>query len=335
MLLACVLTVSATAQTQSTVYMSVISSGAFVVGAANSQTGLFFHNTDTDTVWQHAGPTRIRANGFAVDPASGGRRLYIAAGNGVHASTDAGRSWRMLTDWRITEALSIAIDPHRNSRLFLGTAYGVFVSVDAGATWKPSNKGRRAPFFTQQIVADARIPGRVYCAAEDGLYRSDDGATSWKRTGLTAIELRCIAVDPANSTVLLAGTENDGLHRSSDAGRTWTRCPTGSDSTFYTVVFDPTNAGSAFAGGHQTGVFRSVDGGISWQRSVAGLKATSVHALAVDPLHHERVYAGTIWGGVYRSTDAGVSWLYAGLIDSQVVCLSILAFDAGVPHAHE
>jgi photosystem II stability/assembly factor-like uncharacterized protein len=312
-------------QEQSTVYLSVISSGAFVVGAANSETGLFFRGTDTDTSWKHTGPMRIRANGFAVDTSSGGRTLYIAAGNGVHRSTDAGATWRVLTDWRITEVLGIAIDPHRRGRLFISSAYGAYVSTNGGDTWNPCNTGRTAPLFTQQIAVDPRVRDRVYCTGEDGLYRSDDGARTWKRCSLPARELRCVSISPVDSKTLLAGTENDGLYQSSDAGATWKRCATGGDSTFYAAVFDPSNSKALYAGGHQTGVYRSLDGGGTWTQSTRGFKSTSVHALAVDPLHPERVYAGTIWGGVYRSADAGLTWTYAGLSDSQVVCLSIVA----------
>ncbi|MBL0174473.1 MAG: hypothetical protein IPP94_04255 [Ignavibacteria bacterium] len=315
------------AQQRSTVYTSVISTGAFIVGAANSETGLFYQAGNGDTAWTHTGPMRIRANGFAVDERSRGRILYIAAGNGVHRSSDAGATWRVLTDWRVTEVLSIALDPRRPGRLVIGTAYGVFVSKDTGATWKPGNAGRKKPLFTSMVAADPHARDRYYCTAEDGLYRSDDGARTWKRTSLRATAVRSVAVHPGRAGMLAAGTENEGLHLSTDAGRSWTRCTAGiAHETFWAIAFDPSNPTRIYAGGHESGVYISRDFGASWVRSVKGLKVTTVHSLAVDPLDARVLYASTSWGGIFRSRDAGDSWEYAGLTDSQVVCVRMYAF---------
>ena len=66
-LLAVVVIIPATLLSQeSTVYVSVLSTKLFVVGAANPETGVFYKKTTDDTVWQHTGPKNIRDFGIAV-----------------------------------------------------------------------------------------------------------------------------------------------------------------------------------------------------------------------------------------------------------------------------
>jgi len=68
------------------------------------------------TAWQLAGPTNIggRCTALVCDPANPDRVWIGAAGGGVWASTDAGRSW--MFRWRTSGPLQIgalAIDPTR------------------------------------------------------------------------------------------------------------------------------------------------------------------------------------------------------------------------------
>src|SRR5512137_557184 len=57
--LSSLLSVQALSQ-KSTVYAAVVSTKVFVVGAANSPTGLFYQQTGSDTTWNHTGPVNIR-----------------------------------------------------------------------------------------------------------------------------------------------------------------------------------------------------------------------------------------------------------------------------------
>ena len=77
---------------QPTVYVSVVATKLFVVGAANPKTGVFYQRPADDTTWQHTGAVNIRAFGVAVPAEDHGRTILIASGNGVHRSTDGGAS---------------------------------------------------------------------------------------------------------------------------------------------------------------------------------------------------------------------------------------------------
>lgn len=323
------LTLCAVAQTRSaaqepTVYAAVMTSGAFVVGAANSGTGLYMQTPSQDTVWKHTGPARIRANAMAVDAGSGGRVLYIAAGNGLHRSTDAGEHWRTLTDWRVTEVLDVVLDPFDTRRILIATAYGVFRSSDAGETWRAVNSGRAAPYYTPAILADRHTRDRYYCAAEDGLYVSSNGGQSWRRSTLPRTQCATVAAHPVVPGLLAAGSEGSGLWISSDAGRTWNRAALPAAlSIVYAITFDPSDPTVIYAGGKSAGIWSTRDGGASWTMA-AGTEGWSVDALAVDPTHPARLYAGVVWLGFRRSDDGGRTWNYAGLLDSHAAAITIL-----------
>jgi photosystem II stability/assembly factor-like uncharacterized protein len=299
-----------------TVFAPVTATHLFVVGAANPQTGVFVQHPGDDTVWSHAGSKTIRAFGIALGPASHGRVMFIAAGNGVHLSRDGGRTWKITTGWRITEVMCVAPDPADTNTVYCSTPYGIFKTIDGCSTWTEMNTGLTSLFTPSLIVGRE---GRLYCVSEDGLFQSSDGARHWERMGLNVSGTRVLAQSPADQSFLIAGTENYGLYVSHDGGKIWARSESGVDHmTFYTVAFDPVNPDIVYAGGYVTGVYKSVDGAKSWKRMNEGLGNLNVHGIAVDPVDHSRVYAATLWGGVYGSVDGGANWKGAGLSGAQV-----------------
>lgn len=311
---------------QSTVYVSVVSTKLFVVGAPNPQTGLFYQKTTDDTLWQHTGRNNIRAFGVDVHTPSRGDILCIASGNGVHQSMDGGKTWKISTDWRITEVLSVAIDPRDAKTIYCSTPYGVYKTTDGGTTWNERTNGL-GTVFTQVILPDRHDSQRLYCGTEEGVYRSDDGAATWKKTGLHVGGIRSLAQHPANSEVLFAGTDDFGIYATANGGTHWEKREAGLDHvTFYTITFDPTNPDVLYAGGYITGVYKSVDTGKSWKRMNEGLTNLNVHSIAVDPTDGNRVYAGTMFGGMFRSDNGGATWRYAGLGGSQVWTVTVQPF---------
>jgi photosystem II stability/assembly factor-like uncharacterized protein len=308
---------------ESTVYAVVVATKLFVVGAANPPTGLFYQHPGEDTSWHHSGPSSTRAFGCAVDPQSGGRVKYIAAGNGLHRTTDGGGHWKITTGWDVTEVQCVAPDPRDEDIVYVATPYGIFRSTDACESWAKMNAGLKSTFTTCVIVdhADSRT---LYCATEDGAYCSHDAARSWSRMGLSVQHVRVIAQHPRNPKFLIVGTEADGLYVSMNGGAWWTKSEAGVDhSTFYVVVFDPSNPDVMYAGGYITGVYKSIDGAQSWHRMNNGLGCITIHSMAVDPRNSRCVYAGAYWGGVFRSDDGGVLWRNVGLHDSQVWTIMI------------
>ncbi len=301
----------------STVFTTVVATKLFVVGAPNPPTGFFFQHARGDTLWRHMGPSTVRAFHAAAFRPSHGRILYLAAGNGVHRTTDGGKSWRVTTDWKITEVLWVAPDQQDSNRVFLACPYGVYRTRDGCRTWERASGGLGATFVSSVII-DPRDGARLYCSTEDGAYWSDNGGESWKQMGLSVGGVRAIAQHPSDPSMLIAGTEDHGIYISHDGGRIWTKAEAGIDhTTFYCFAFDPSKADVIYAGGYVTGVYKSVDGGRSWKRQNDGLTVLNIHSIAVDPLESNRVFAAAYWGGIFRSENGGASWRSIGLSDSQ------------------
>jgi len=303
---------------QSTVYASVLSTKLFVVGAANPETGLYIQQPAEDTAWHHLGAKNIRDFGVAIHAPSRGQVICLASGNGVHRSTDGGKTWKITTGWQITEVLCVIIDHRDPNIMFCGTPYGVFRTLDGGTTWTECNNGINEK-FTQSIIIDRSNPTVVYCGTDDGLYRSTNRGDSWQRTGLGVGGVRVIVQSPKDANMLVAGTDDYGMYITHNGGRYWEKSEAGLDhQTFYVVTFDPSNPEVLYAGGYVTGVYKSTDGGVSWARKNNGLPVLNIHSIAVDPTNSNRVFAGSMWGGIYRSDDGGETWRNVGLKGSQV-----------------
>jgi hypothetical protein len=67
-------------------------------------------------------------------------------------TTDGGASWRLATDWEVTESQDIAVDPGAPNEVYVGTAYGVWRSRDTGMTWNEANSGLET--YVQSLAVD-------------------------------------------------------------------------------------------------------------------------------------------------------------------------------------
>lgn len=298
---------------ESTVYAPVVATKLFVVGAANPQTGLRFQHPSDDTTWQQSGPDNTRAFDVAVDPSSQGMVVYMAAGNGLHKTTDGGKHWKIVTNWQITEILGVTLDERNPRTVYLATPYGIYKTDDGGKSWREKNTGRHS-HFTSNVLVDHSNSRTVYCSGEDGAYASYDGGDSWQRMSLSISNVRIIMQHPVDPAMLVVGTEYNGIYVSRNGGIWWTRSEAGVDhTTFYTFAFDRNNDDVIYAGGYLTGVYKSTDRGRTWSRGNEGLTPLTIHSLAVDPMNSSRIYAGSYGKGIYRSEDAGARWRSAGL----------------------
>jgi hypothetical protein len=239
-------------------------------------------------------------------------------------------------------ATALAISPSNPSILYLGTAGGgVWKSVDAGAAWAPLTDSQPS-LAVGAIALDPVNPNIVYVGTGEGnlsgdsyygegLLKSTDGGTTWTQISAPfvsngrAAQFTQIAIQPDNSSVLLAATES-GIFRSSDAGATWTAQRQGYASA---VLFDPANPSTAYAGfngyfssivygAQSAAIFKSIDAGVTWTPLTGGTSnplpaAALVYrtALALDS-------AGNLLAGIapssagagtpYKSTDGGQTW---------------------------
>jgi hypothetical protein len=107
-----------------------------------------------------------------------------------------------------------------------------------------------------------------------------------------------LAIDPAATQVIYAGTFGSGVFKSIDGGSNWT--PIGlTDSDVDSLAIDPADTQVIYAGTYGNGVFKSTDGGSNWTQINTGLTNTNVWSLAIDPTATQVIYAGTD-GGAFK-----------------------------------
>ena len=144
-----------------------------------------------------------------------------------------------------------------------------------------------------------------------------------------------IAVSPANSAIVYAGTYGGGVYKSVDGGISWTPINRGlPDSAWVlSMTIDPINSNRIYLGlsynndpNFASGVYRSDNGGLTWTATgrmdnpAAGEYSNHVvvYALAASA-NGAVIYAATRtkvpvppytygYGGVFKSTNYGVTW---------------------------
>ncbi|MDP9110426.1 MAG: glycoside hydrolase [Candidatus Eremiobacteraeota bacterium] len=304
--------------------------------------------------WRLIGPFRGgRTVSVAGVPNQRGVFYMAPTNGGVWKTNDYGRTWNPIFDGQDTGSVgAIAIAPSDPNIVYvasgeglrrpdLSVGNGIYKSSDAGRTW--THLGLRDGQQINGLAVDPRNADRVFVAvmghpygpnAERGLYRSEDGGTSWKRilgkdenTGAITVVL-----DPKHPDVVYAALwasrngpwhytqtyqipKNGGLFKSTDAGTTWTQLRTGlpdgvgriglsvapSDSNrMYAVVDAPAGCG----------IYRSSDAGASWSKvnaeeRVCG-RGSDFAGITADPKNADEVYSANTT--TYRSMDAGKTW---------------------------
>lgn len=272
--------------------------------------GMFRH--DGGEAWSLFGPRVLGVAGLAYDPFNPDV-LLLAAADGVVRSEDRGRSWRLTTGWRIADVRAFAFDAGDPLRVYAATQWGPIRSVDGGRSWESVADGLPVR-YSQTLVSDRIIPGRILLGTETGIFLSEDAAASWRPVDGPPVTILRLVQSASRPAFLLAGTEGRGAWRSRDGGRSWQSVDPGSaKANLYAVAVRADDPEVLAIGGWATGVRVSTDGGETWSARGAGLPNPWVQALAFDPDHPGRLWAAVHEEGSYVSDDLGRTWTFAGL----------------------
>jgi photosystem II stability/assembly factor-like uncharacterized protein len=197
-----------------------------------------------------------------------------------------------------------------------------------------------------RVTALAGIPGNnetYYAGAADGgIFRTDDGGTSWKALFQyqSVASIGALAVDPVNPQIIWAGTGEanvrndvsygDGIYKSTDGGAHWRRMGLEHSFQISRIAIDAhhpstvlvATMGSPYADDENRGVYRTTDGGATWQKVLYVGPGAGISDLAMNPQDPQILFAAayvfrrTPWsysdGGpedaIYRSLDEGATW---------------------------
>lgn len=269
-----------------------------------------------ETEWRCMTNTNLFSFGISFFRQGKTERYYVAGGNGVHRSTDGGKTWGILTDWQTMEILSVAPDPVDSTVIYAATPYGIFKSADDGKNWVKKMRGFKR-WYTEDIVIDRRDHRTLYAASEDDLYRSTDAGENWSPLKVGAPGIITVLQYPTNAAVILVGTEDHGVRVSFDGGKTWKAGAGLPAAAFYSM--SATSDGKAiYAGGYKTGVWRSEDLGATWQQIWTAPEIEAIYSLFVNPTDTNHLMVGTNGKGLFESHDKGKTWKPAGLEGTHV-----------------
>jgi photosystem II stability/assembly factor-like uncharacterized protein len=144
----------------------------------------------------------------------------------VWKSTNGGGGWIAVSVGLESIGVdTMTIDPALPSTLYLGSHRGVQKSTDGGVNWSAANTGLTGAVYA--LAIDPITPSNLYAGTFDnGVFKSNDGALNWTAVsmGLTNYSVRCLAIDPAKSSVLYAGMNwvfDVGVFKSSNGGVNW------------------------------------------------------------------------------------------------------------------
>jgi photosystem II stability/assembly factor-like uncharacterized protein len=224
---------------------------------------------------------------------------------GVYRSDDGGAHWKCLAKPVLTEhvkmpfacrVMRIALDPQAPQNLYATIEVGgVMRSRDGGETWEDcndslirltenpklkSNLGSGSEFEGMldghaMCISDA-APGAVFMACRMGLFRSDDGAQSWKDIEVGRFSPLTYARDirpaPQDAKRLYAclsvhATGDTGsLARSDDVGKSWQRIDHGVPihATFMQLALHAGDANQVYGAARNGQIVGTQDFGKTW-----------------------------------------------------------------------
>lgn len=216
----------------------------------------------------------------------------------------------------------------------------VSVTTDGGVTWN-------AKTITATGVTDAFIIGSLSAldgatafaslydnnqSAEQGIYKTTDGGTSWARCAGAAFGASSWPdlVHFFNATDGVAfGDPVDGyyeIYTTSDGGNVWTRRPNTGNvlNPLPSTEYGLTNSFGAFGnticvGTNHGRIFRSIDKGLTWTvvttpLTTSGAPATDIHKIAFRDANNAisgSIYINGVGKPVFtfiKSADGGASW---------------------------
>lgn len=263
--------------------------------AETDQTTQFYISKNNGQSWQAIGTGLDQSiTDLAVHPADS-NSLYVGTKGGsidttttnLLVSSDSGQEWHAFhltlpanAERQLPDVTAIAVDPNRPDELYIGTAGQGIYLYDA----QPGSYGYElvgGVEMTQLYVKDLVVgpESQIYALTTEGMVVIDRANDAWHTIDTLPDVAVSLAVDPANSQTLYAGTASYGAYRSNDAGQTWEAL---NNETF------------------------------GWQPGVM-LRVSAITIDKNDPAHLALATAYNVGseiagGSLYESTDAGQSW---------------------------
>jgi photosystem II stability/assembly factor-like uncharacterized protein len=230
--------------------------------------------------------------------ATDANRVLLGTHVGVYESTDGGRRWS-FAGLEGDDAMNLV----RESDGALWVAgHGVLKeSTDGGAIWEEVDPDGLPGKDVHGFAVDPENERTIYAAiAGEGLYRSEDGGTSFDEVSSgVGPAVYGLAVTPSGRVL---AADQRGVSASADGGSTWQ------------VLLEEAAVGLAVSPEDEdtilvttsTGIVRSADGGQTWDEVQTIPDGAWPVAFALS--EPERAYVVGFDRNLYESADSGATW---------------------------
>jgi photosystem II stability/assembly factor-like uncharacterized protein len=271
----------------------------------------------------------------------GGR--HVGYGDGIYKSEDGGITWKNMGLKDSHHISKIIIHPENSDVLWVaaqgplwskGGERGLYKSIDGGESWKKV-LGDEEWVGVTDVVIDPSNSKLLYAATWQrhrnvaaymgggpgtGIYRSDDGGDSWKKStkGLPKSNMGKIglAISPQKPDIIYAAIElnrrNGGVFKSTNRGASWTK-----QSDAVSGATGPHYYQELYASPHKfdriyladVRIQISDDGGKTFTRLKENLKHSDNHSITFRNDDPNYLLVGTD-GGIYESFDNAENWRF-------------------------
>lgn len=247
--------------------------------------GLLVRSDDAARTWTVVRRWEARAEARVVAVASLKGRKVVAVGGetGLEVSEDGGATWRpSQPPLDPGSGVSfLAFHPLKPGVLYTGSYRHPFRSTDLGRSWTRIAGGMVEDTQVFHLDFSPTDADDIWAATCGWVYRTTDGAASWKRykEGLADRRAHAVARDPRDPSRLLAGTTG-GLFESRDEGRNFRRL-SGEATVVNALLFDPASPSTLIVATESNGILRSEDAGVTLSEANAGISEARISAVAV------------------------------------------------------
>ncbi|OQY75695.1 MAG: hypothetical protein B6D45_05390 [Ignavibacteriales bacterium UTCHB3] len=238
-------------------------------------------------------------------------------------SQNGGNSWSIISNayssWTWEEQHpdhhTFWVNPNNPNHIIVGNDGGLFVTWQGRDNWKKLHDLPISQFYAIEVAF--QNPLIVAGGTQDNgtLKTNDGGIDNWYEIyGGDGFHCK---IDPTNSNVIYACSQNGGLGRSTNGGNSFSSITSGLDlsrtnwSTPY--IIDPDQPSNLYLGSYK--LFKTTNQGNSWTavspdltKGPNGMLGT-LTAVSVASYNNSKVLAtGANDGSVYVSTDNGSNW---------------------------
>lgn len=162
--------------------------------------------------------------------------------------------------------------------------------------------------ITQEHIGGLTFDGPNLVRAQDGIWRSEDGGTSWHKSAGTDLgQVTDLVSHPDQPGLIYASHTTAGVLRSGDGGRTWLASAQGlPQAPIDAITIAAQDPNMIYAAVRGDGLWRSQDAAQSWEFVMDRpfIEATERNVLSLASVN-DPTGMGGIW--IYAGTEIGVT----------------------------